>query len=63
MSANFSANVRVLFEDLGFEVEKICAVESGLVIDRFDSRPGETFVRASICGTRADFEMTVELAA
>ncbi|WP_410642150.1 hypothetical protein [Amycolatopsis sp. lyj-346] len=53
----------MLFEDLGFEVEKICAVESGLVIDRFDSRPGETFVRASICGTRADFEMTVELAA
>ncbi|KDN18852.1 hypothetical protein [Amycolatopsis rifamycinica] len=54
MSATFSANVRTLFGDLGIEVENTSAVETGLVIDRFemwgDSSSNQVApVRASFC--------------
>lgn len=48
MSAQFLADVRVLFVELGVEVENVRAFESDLVIDRFDQRSGGAVVRASV---------------
>ncbi|MET9002778.1 hypothetical protein [Amycolatopsis sp. Hca4] len=53
MSVRFSADVDAIFADLGIEVEKVRAINSGLVIDRFDRPPGDVVVRATICTTMA----------
>ncbi|HEY3467304.1 MAG TPA: hypothetical protein VGL47_19390 [Amycolatopsis sp.] len=63
MSAQFSADVRVLFADLGVDVEKVGSVKSELVIDRFDRHGGSAAVRDSIVWTRMDVPLEVELAA
>ncbi|MEU0532501.1 hypothetical protein [Amycolatopsis tolypomycina] len=63
MSAQFSADVRALFTDLGIEVEKVGAVKSDLVIDRFDRHGGSAAVRDSIIWTRIDVPVEAGLAA
>jgi hypothetical protein len=63
MSAQFSADVRALFADLGIEAEKVVAIKSGLVIDRFDRPAGSAPVRDTIGFTGCDAPFEVEMAA
>lgn len=63
MSVQFSADVHALFEDLGIEVEKVRAVKSGLVIDRFDRAVEDGLARAKSSTCWAYPEYDVELAA
>ncbi|MEV6647264.1 hypothetical protein [Amycolatopsis sp. NPDC051371] len=63
MPTQFSVDVRALFADLGIETEKVVAIKSDLVIDRFDRPAAAAPVRDSIGLTFADSPYGIELAA
>jgi hypothetical protein len=63
MSAQLSADVRALFAEFGIETEKVVAIKSGLVIDRFDQPAGSVPIRDTIGFTGSDAPFEVEIAA